>query len=131
MLHHPNGIMSERSIADAESIDPKRATSHAIRPTTNRRTRSVFTRLTEAEYARIEQQAGELKVNVYARYVLLKESNVQLLSEEYVQMLLEELLALRMIVLNLHGKGPECVMSVKQQADQAKVQAAKERNGQR
>lgn len=114
-LHHQIGEMSTALVADAARVDRKPRPSKAISVQKPRRTRSVFMRLTEEEYARLKHLAGDIKINVYARYALLKESRV-----------LEELLALRMIVLNLSDAGRERVVQVKQQADAEKVKAAME-----
>jgi hypothetical protein len=63
----------------------------------SRRTKSIGTKVTDQEYARIEARVGEQTVSEWARTVLLKAADVP--SES---ILLAELLALRTILLNLH-----------------------------
>jgi len=61
-----------------------------------RRTRSVTTKITEGEYARLEQMAQGQTVNEWARDVLLAAT-----PRPTDHVLLSEILALRTIVLNL------------------------------
>jgi hypothetical protein len=63
----------------------------------SRRTKSIGTKVTDEEYARIESLAGEQTISEWARAALLKAADAP--SEPVV---LAELMALRTILLNLH-----------------------------
>jgi|SRR5579871_560838 len=63
----------------------------------SRRTKSIGTKVTEEEYARIEALAGDQTISEWARAALLKGTDAP--SDPTV---LAELLALRTILLNLH-----------------------------
>ena len=63
-----------------------------------RLTRSIATKVTEAEYAALEAIAGEQRLSEWVRQVLL--GTIRSASAEPV--VLAELLALRTILLNLH-----------------------------
>ena len=63
----------------------------------SRRTKSIGTKVTDEEYARIEALAGDQTVSAWARTVLLRTTDAP--AEPVV---LAELLALRTIILNLH-----------------------------
>lgn len=63
----------------------------------SRRTKSIGTKVTDEEYARIEALVGEQTISEWARGALLKAADAP--SESIV---LAELLALRTILLNLH-----------------------------
>src|SRR5437016_170614 len=63
----------------------------------SRRTRSIGTKVTDEEYARIEALAGEQTISEWARAALLRAADPPTDS-----IVLAELLALRTILLNLH-----------------------------
>ena len=64
----------------------------------SRRTKSIGTKVTDEEYARIEALAGEQTLSEWARVALLKAAEPQATDS----VVLAELLALRTILLNLH-----------------------------
>jgi hypothetical protein len=64
-----------------------------------RRTRSITTKLTDDEYARVQRTAGEKTVSEWARGLVLRELQ-QLDRPPVEQQLMAELWALRFIVLN-------------------------------
>jgi predicted RNA-binding Zn ribbon-like protein len=64
----------------------------------SRRTKSIGTKVTAEEYARIEALADEQTISEWARAALLKAADPQPADS----MVLAELLALRTILLNLH-----------------------------
>jgi len=64
----------------------------------SRRTKSISTKVTPEEYARLAALAGEDTISEWARRVLLR-AHAPTTTEAA---LLEELLAMRSIVLNLH-----------------------------
>ena len=64
----------------------------------SRRTKSIGTKVTPEEYARIEALAGEQTISEWARSALLKAAD----PPEAGAIVLAELLALRTILLNLH-----------------------------
>ena len=95
------------------------------------RTRCISTKVTDAEYARLEVLAGEQTISEWVRGVLLKAATP---SAESV--LLAELLALRTILLNLHfavcsGEPvtPETMRRLIDRADADKGPQARERLG--
>ena len=95
----------------------------------SRRTKSIGTKVTDEEYARIEALAGEQTMSEWARAALLKAADAP--SESVV---LAELLALRTILLNLHfavcaGEPvtAETMRRLIDRADQDKVGHARER----
>src|SRR5437879_3634188 len=63
----------------------------------SQRTKSVGTKVTAAEYARLEALAGEQSISQWVREVLLDATRTPV-----NRVLLAELLALRTILLNLH-----------------------------
>ena len=92
------------------------------------RTKSISTKVTPDEYARLEALAGEQTISEWARAVLLRAAN------PVDTILLSELLALRTIVLNLQfaictGEAPtaETVQRLIDRADQDKDRYARER----
>ncbi len=96
----------------------------------SRRTKSISTKVTPEEYARIAALAGEETISEWARHVLLR-ADAPSLSEST---LLAEMLALRTILLNLHfaicgGKPltPDAVQRLIANADHQKQQLAQER----
>jgi hypothetical protein len=95
-----------------------------------RRTKSIGTKVTDDEYARLEALAGGQSLSEWTREILLKAAARQAAE----QVVLAELLALRTIVLNLHfavatGEAPSTddVQALIERADQDKIQRAKER----
>lgn len=64
----------------------------------SRRTKSIGTKVTDEEYARIQTLAGEQPVSEWVRAALLRAAEAQVTDS----VVLAELLALRTIVLNLH-----------------------------
>ncbi len=96
----------------------------------SRRTKSISTKVTPEEYARIAALAGEGTISEWVRAVLPR-ADAPSVSEATV---LAELLALRTIVLNLHfaicgGKPltPDAVQRLIANADHQKHQLAQER----
>jgi hypothetical protein len=96
----------------------------------SQRTKSIGTKVTDEEYARLEALAGEQTISEWARAVLLKAAAAP--SAEPI--LLAELLALRTILLNLHfavcsGEPvtAETMRRLIDCADQDKIQHARER----
>ena len=63
----------------------------------SQRTKSIGTKVTDEEYARLEALAGEQTISEWVRAVLLKAA-----APSAEPILLAELLALRTILLNLH-----------------------------
>ncbi len=63
----------------------------------SQRTKSIGTKVTDEEYARLEVLAGEQTISEWVRAVLLKAA-----APSAEPILLAELLALRTILLNLH-----------------------------
>lgn len=95
-----------------------------------RRTKSISTKVTEAEYDEIVRRAEPLTVSEWARAVLLAAAQPDPLHF----LLLAELLALRTIVLNLNfalgASGPpttEAMHSLIDRADAEKLRKAEER----
>jgi hypothetical protein len=64
----------------------------------SRRTKSIGTKVTLEEYARIQALAGEQPISEWVRAALLKAAN----ASSADSIVLAELLALRTILLNLH-----------------------------
>jgi hypothetical protein len=98
------------------------------------RTKSVGTKLTQDEYARIEALAGGQRLSEWVREILLKAVARQAQEQIQEEVLLAEVLALRTILLNLHyavvtGETPttDDVQALIERADQDKIQRAKER----
>src|SRR5690349_12478872 len=96
----------------------------------SRRTKSISTKVTPEEYARMAALAGEETISEWARRVLLRAA----MPAPGETALLAELIALRAIVLNLHfafSKGEpltrEVMETLIEQADQTKVRLAEER----
>jgi hypothetical protein len=92
------------------------------------RTKSISTKVTPDDYARLEALAGEQTISEWARAVLLRAAN------PVDAILLSELLALRTILLNLHfdicrGAQPtaDTMQRLIERADQDKEQHAHER----
>jgi hypothetical protein len=94
------------------------------------RTKSLGTKLTEDEYARLEALAGGQSLSEWTRDILLKAAARQAVEELF----LAEVLALRTILLNFHyaaanGEMPSAddMQQLIDQADHDKFQRAKER----
>lgn len=101
------------------------------------RTKSVGTKVTEAEYARLEACAGEkgLSISEWCRNVLLGNANGDEASETE-KVTLAEILALRTILLNLHFAvtraetiTADAMQAIIERADRDKVKKAMERLG--
>jgi hypothetical protein len=95
-----------------------------------RRTRSIGTKVTEAEYVALEAMAGEQRISEWVRQVLLAAAR----SVPAEPVVLAELMALRTILLNLHfavttGALPSAddMRKLIERADQDKWQKAEER----
>ena len=95
----------------------------------SQRTKSIGTKVTDEEYARLEGLAGEQTISEWVRVVLLKAA-----APSAEPILLAELLALRTILLNLHfavcsGEPvtAETMRRLIDCADQDKIQHAHER----
>lgn len=95
----------------------------------SQRTKSIGTKVTDEEYARLEALAGEQTISEWARAVLLKAA-----APSTEPILLAELLALRTILLNLHfavcsGEPvtAETMRRLIDRADQDKIQHAHKR----
>ncbi len=95
----------------------------------SRRTKSIGTKVTDEEYARIEALAGDQTISEWTRGALLKATEAP--SEPTV---LAELLALRTILLNLHfaicaGERvtAETMQRLIDRADQDKAEQARNR----
>ena len=96
----------------------------------SRRTKSIGTKVTPDEYARIQALAGEQPVSEWVRATLLKATN----ASPTDSIVLAELLALRTILLNLHfhlGSGTpvaaETMQRLIERADQDKYQQVEAR----
>jgi hypothetical protein len=96
----------------------------------SRRTKSIGTKVTPDEYARIQALAGEQPVSEWVRAALLRASDASPTNS----IVLAELLALRTILLNLHfhlGSGTpvaaETMHRLIERADQDKYQQAEAR----
>jgi len=94
------------------------------------RTKSISTKVTDEEYARLEAFAGEQTISEWARDVLLKAAKPNTSD----QTVLAEVLALRTILLNLHfavSRGQTLTAAEMQQlierADKNKLSKARER----
>jgi len=94
------------------------------------RTKSISTKVTDEEYAHFEALAGEQTISEWARDVLLKATK----PNAGEQTVLAELLALRMILLNMHfavSQGQALTAEEMQQlierADQNKLSKARQR----
>ena len=101
------------------------------------RTKSVGTKLTEAEYALLEACACEagLSISEWCRSVLLERTNGDLPTETQ-RIMLSEILALRTILLNLHfavARGEaitaDAMQAIIERADRDKGKKALERLG--
>jgi hypothetical protein len=101
------------------------------------RTKSVGTKVTEAEYARLEVCASEEGVSIseWCRNVLLEKSNGDR-PRESEKVTLAEILALRTILLNLHFAvaraetvTADAMQAIIERADRDKVKKAMERLG--
>ena len=95
-----------------------------------RRTKSISTKVTPEEYARLAALAGDETISEWARRVLLRAA----MPAPGETALLAEVIALRTIVLNLHfafskGAPPtrEVMQALIEEADQNKVRLAEER----
>ena len=95
-----------------------------------RRTKSIGTKVTPDEYARIQALAGEQPVSEWVRAALLKATD----ASPAGSIVLAELLALRTILLNLHfhlGSGTpvaaETMQRLIERADQDKYRQAEAR----
>jgi hypothetical protein len=98
-----------------------------------RRTRSISAKVTEAEYARLVAEAGDRTVSEWVRTVIL-ETDAPDRQTRHASILLAELLALRMILLNLifpmtRGEAltADAVQRLIDLADREKNQHARER----
>ena len=96
----------------------------------SRRTKSIGTKVTPEEYARIRALAGEQPVSEWVRAALLRATDASPTNS----IVLAELLALRTILLNLHfhlGSGTpvaaETMQRLIERADQDKYQQAEAR----
>lgn len=96
----------------------------------SRRTKSIGTKVTAEEYARIQTLAGEQPISEWVRAAVLRAADAQATDS----LVLAELLALRTILLNLHftmcSGGPVTAESMRQlieRADQEKLQQAQTR----
>jgi hypothetical protein len=96
----------------------------------SRRTKSIGTKVTPEEYARIQALAGEQPVSEWVRAALLRATD----ASPTDSIVLAELLALRTILLNLHfhlGSGTpvaaETMQRLIERADQDKYQQAEAR----
>jgi hypothetical protein len=96
----------------------------------SRRTKSIGTKVTVEEYARIQGLAGDQPVSEWVRAALLRAAEAQLIDS----VVLAELMALRTILLNLHysvcNGGPvttETMQRLIERADQEKLQQAQVR----
>jgi hypothetical protein len=96
----------------------------------SRRTKSIGTKVTPDEYARIQALAGEQPVSEWVRAALLRATD----ASPTDSIVLAELLALRTILLNLHfhlGSGTpvaaETMQRLIERADQDKYQQAEAR----
>ena len=99
------------------------------------RTHSVGTKVTEVEYTQLEASASEhgISISEWCRSILLKKAEGDS-PTEVDKALLAEILALRMILLNLHfcvARGEamtsEEMQTIIDRADQAKARKAEER----
>lgn len=96
----------------------------------SRRTKSIGTKVTAEEYARIQTLAGDQPVSEWVRTAILKAAGAQVTDS----VVLAELLALRTILLNLHfslcsggavtAETMQCLIEL---ADQEKVHQAQAR----
>ena len=96
----------------------------------SRRTKSIGTKVTPEEYARLQALAGEQPVSEWVRAALLRAAD----ASPADSIVLAELLALRTILLNLHfhlGSGTpvaaETMQRLIERADQDKYQQAEAR----
>ena len=96
----------------------------------SRRTKSIGTKVTPDEYARIQALAGDQPVSEWVRAALLKVTN----ASPTDSIVLAELLALRTILLNLHfhlaSGTPVAAVTMQrliERADQDKYQQAEAR----
>ena len=96
----------------------------------SRRTKSIGTKVTAEEYARILTLAGNQPVSEWVRAVLLRAAEAQVTDS----VVLAELLALRTILLNLHftvcsggAVTTDAMQRLIERADQEKLQQAETR----
>ena len=96
----------------------------------SRRTKSIGTKVTPEEYARIQALAGEQPVSEWVRAALLRATD----ASPADSIVLAELLALRTILLNLHFQvasgtpvAAETLQRLIERADQDKYQQAEAR----
>jgi hypothetical protein len=96
----------------------------------SRRTKSIGTKVTAEEYARIQSLAGDQPVSEWVRAALLRAAEAQVIDS----VVLAELMALRTILLNLHysvcNGAPvttETMQRLIERADQEKLQQAQGR----
>src|ERR1700722_13527051 len=111
------------------------ASERYMKPTS--RTKSVGTKVTEAEYARLEACACEegLSISEWCRNVLLERTERERPTETQ-KVTLAEILALRTILLNLHFAvaraetiPADAMQAIIERADRDKVKKALERLG--
>jgi len=93
----------------------------------SRRTKSIGTKVTAEEYARIQTLAGDQPVSEWVRAALLRAAEAQVTDS----VVLAELLALRTILLNLHftvcrgaPMTTDTMRDLIERADQEKLQQA-------
>ena len=96
----------------------------------SRRTKSIGTKVTAEEYARIQTLAGDQPVSEWVRAAILKAADAQVTDS----VVLAELLALRTILLNLHFSvcsggtvTTDTMRGLIERADQEKVHQAQAR----
>jgi hypothetical protein len=96
----------------------------------SRRTKSIGTKVTAEEYARIQTLAGDQPVSEWVRAAILKAADAQVTDS----VVLAELLALRTILLNLHFSvcsggtvTTDTMRCLIERADQEKVHQAQAR----
>ena len=96
----------------------------------SRRTKSIGTKVTAEEYARIQTLAGEQPISEWVRAAVLKAAQAQVTDS----VVLAELLALRTILLNLHFSvcsgvpvTAETMQRLIERADQEKLHQAQAR----
>ena len=116
-------VLSHRQVRDASSQTPARA------QVPRRRSRSVGTKVSDEEYARIVEVAGTRRISEWLRQVVTAAA-----SEPSPTLLLAEVLALRTIVLTVQfalGAGetltPDVMQRLIDRADAEKLRKAQER----
>jgi len=117
-------------ITTFDGAQQSRATLQGVGRMASRRTKSIGTKVTPEEYARIQTLAGEQPVSEWVRGALLKAAEPPAADAT----LLAEVLALRTILLNLHFHlcsattvTAETMQRLIERADQDKQQQAETR----